>query len=181
LSGTSICIGCGLCCDGTLHGDTRVKPEDIPAAEAAGLSIAADGEKLFFEQPCIRFSCGRCTVYDFRPGVCQKYRCALLRGVESGKTGEADARVKISLAKDLVAQIVRFAPEAITPAARAKLASSISQSIGGLSGETRDRAAEALLHLNALEFLLEGSFRYRKPPSKEGLNSLGEGEPPAIP
>src|SRR4249919_386734 len=114
----SICIGCGLCCDGTLHGKTTVKPGDEPAVIACGLEIGGEGQRRFFTQPCPRFSCGKCSVYPDRPEVCRTYRCALLKDLEAGAIGETDARETIAVAKSLIAAVRLVDPHAVTPSQR---------------------------------------------------------------
>jgi hypothetical protein len=74
LSSQSLCLTCGLCCDGTLFPFVRLKPDDeITPLEAAGINIILDsnsdglatGQQLavveganvsnsgpIFEQPC---------------------------------------------------------------------------------------------------------------------------------
>src|SRR5450759_3445589 len=98
----SICIGCGLCCDGTLHATATVRADDETKVTAAGLEIVDDGQRRFFRQPCPRFSCGTCSIYAARPEVCRRYRCALLENLEAGQTSKSVAIEKISMAKELI-------------------------------------------------------------------------------
>lgn len=151
---SSICIGCGLCCDGTLHGYSVVKEGDEGAVTACGLEISADGEKKFFVQPCPRSSCGKCSVYACRPKVCRSYRCALLRDLEAGATSEADARDRIATAKKLVAAVRAVDPAAITPSQRSALAKRMTEVVKNGRGSDRDEAARALLAAAALRHFL---------------------------
>ena len=163
----SICIGCGLCCDGTLHGTATVKPSDEPAVTAVGLEIVDDGERRFFRQPCPHFSCGSCSVYARRPAVCRDYRCALLKNLEAGTIDASTAREKIATAKDLVAAVRIIDPNAVTPAERSRLAQRLREELGQLEGEDRLAAAKTLLDTAALEHFLDRWFLKRKKRKEE--------------
>ena len=155
---TSICIGCGLCCDGTLHGTATVKPDDELNVANAGLVILDDGQRRYFQQPCSNFSCGRCSIYGNRPSVCRGYRCALLEKVQDGLVSETAAREKISMAKGFVAAVRRTEPEARTPAQRMVLARRLKGELAHLEGEEKNGVAKALLDTAVLEHFLNSWF-----------------------
>jgi hypothetical protein len=158
----SICVGCGLCCDGTLHGRATVKPNDEPTVRAVSLGIEEDGGKRFFRQPCPRFSCGSCSVYADRPNVCRGYRCALLEKVDAGDITAPDARATIERARQLVERVQTATPEAITPEARATAMDRLKAQLGRLQGSDRDAAASALLDLAVLQHFLDRWFLKEK-------------------
>ena len=160
--GGSICIGCGLCCDGTLHGFATVGEDDEAAAAAVGLTVVEEQGERRFAQPCPHFSCGTCAVYDDRPSVCRAYRCALLKKVDAGSISPAHARERIERATKLRAAIHAAAPQANTPAARSALELQLESDLPSLAGEQKLRAAKLLLDLLALETLLDSSFRKQK-------------------
>jgi hypothetical protein len=154
----SICIGCGLCCDGTLHGRTTVRADDERNVAAAGLTIEEEGPKRFFRQPCPRFSCGSCSIYAQRPQVCRTYRCALLKKLESRKISESEARERIATAKRLIAIVQSLDASAITPGARADLARRLRHELSRASETSRGSIARNLLDLGALEHFLNSWF-----------------------
>jgi uncharacterized protein len=155
---TSICIGCGLCCDGKLHATATVRPEDEVAVQSAGLVIADDGTRRFFRQPCAQFSCGACSVYATRPQVCRNYRCALLIRVESGEISRSAARDKISTAMGLRGSVKKIDPHAVTPAQRSSLSDRLRNEMRQSADEARERTAKALLACAALEHFLNRWF-----------------------
>jgi Fe-S-cluster containining protein len=163
---TSICIGCGLCCDGTLHGKTTVRPGDQAAVTAIGLEVAGDEGKRFFRQPCLRFSCGTCTVYDRRPGVCRTYNCSLLERVKAEEIAPAAALETIAKAKRLIAAVRAIDRAAVTPAERTELVARLREQLGQREGPSRDAAAKAILDMGVLEYFLKRWFL--KPDEREG-------------
>jgi Fe-S-cluster containining protein len=158
----SICVGCGFCCDGTLHGHTDVAPHDEATAAAAGLSLVNQGGKTIFHQPCPRFSGGICTIYERRPAVCRGYRCKLRKDLDEGRVGIAEAREKIEAVKTLVASINSLGVRADTPARRLNLWRQLKDSLDQYEGEERARRATVILNLGALEYYLDRWFRRKK-------------------
>lgn len=154
----SICIGCGLCCDGTLHATAKVQPGDETIVAAAPLVIEEEGGRRFFRQPCPHFSCGSCTVYGQRPPVCRTYQCALLLKVESGEVSKPDARETIASAKKLVAAVRAIDPSAITPAQRSALSERLKSKLQAAEGPDRTATAKALLDIAVLEHFLARWF-----------------------
>jgi hypothetical protein len=154
----SICIGCGFCCDGTLHGRTTVRPDDEKNVIAAGLEIDEQDQKRFFRQPCPHFSCGTCSVYSVRPQVCRRYRCSLLKSLEAGAIDQREARERIAKAKELVAAVKSLDPTAVTPSARTALAKRLREELGRTLGSDREVTASKLLATAALEHFLNRWF-----------------------
>jgi uncharacterized protein len=162
IQNASICMGCGLCCDGTLHGHTRVWEADEQAVAAVGLDVVEQDGNRIFRQPCPHFSCGACRVYQDRPPVCARYRCALLKSVDAGQISEEDARERIETALNLVSAVRGAALEAITPADRSQLARELNAKLANLAGDERSRTARLLLDLAALDYFLTQWFRVRR-------------------
>jgi uncharacterized protein len=152
---SSICIGCGLCCDGTLYATATVRSQDVSSVIAAGLIIEKDEEREFFRQPCPRFSCGSCTVYEIRPKVCKGYRCSLLEKVEAGEISTPLAREVIEKALELRVAVRKIDPVAVTPSERTALAERLR---GQLKGPGRSEAAHSLLASASLEHFLNRWF-----------------------
>lgn len=152
----SICVGCGICCDGTLHPNARVRPGDEEGVLAAGLEIIVqDDGKQAFPLPCPHVRCGSCSIYAARPNVCRTYRCALLKGAEAGEVSVDDARRLIGRAHSLLGAIRTLRPEVKTQRQRFALARELESNFAELGSADR----ELLLNVAALEFLLEGHFR----------------------
>jgi Fe-S-cluster containining protein len=98
----ALCIGCGLCCDGSLFADAELASRETTALEVLGLEIedADPGEPALLLQPCAAFKGKRCTIYLHRPGCCRTFECRLLTQVESGA-------VSVDRAKEKIAHVLR--------------------------------------------------------------------------
>ena len=98
----NLCVGCGLCCDGSMFHATDIQPSDDRAPlEALGAVFVTDVHSTRFEQPCPAQVGGCCTNYEKRPTMCRSYNCALLVQVEAGELDEVDARVGVDAAAAL--------------------------------------------------------------------------------
>ena len=94
----SICIGCGLCCDGTVVTHLAVRDEsDLGAPlRALGVEILAAAEPPVFELPCPAVCDGVCTIHDLhRPSACSQFECKLSRAVLDGRVAADEARLII--------------------------------------------------------------------------------------
>ena len=95
----SICIGCGLCCDGTVVTHLAVRDESDLGAPLRGLGveIIAAADPPVFELPCPAVCDGVCTIHDLhRPSACSQFECSLSRGVIDGLVSPDEARSVIS-------------------------------------------------------------------------------------
>ena len=95
----SICIGCGLCCDGTVVTHLAVRDESDLGAPLRGLGveIIAAADPPVFELPCPALCDGVCTIHDLhRPSACSQFECKLSQGVIEGRVGIEEARMLIS-------------------------------------------------------------------------------------
>lgn len=98
----SICIGCGLCCDGTLLSYLAVSDESdlgLPL-RTLGVELIYEADPPVFALPCPAVRDGACTVFHaHRPHACSQFRCALLRGVDDGEIDAPTARRAIADAR----------------------------------------------------------------------------------
>lgn len=82
----TVCLSCGLCCDGTLFGHAVLKPGEkgnLPSLIEQRVFMI--GEKDYFRLPCLYFL-GRCTIYSSkRADVCGSFRCRLLSEMSEGR------------------------------------------------------------------------------------------------
>jgi hypothetical protein len=97
--GESICIGCGLCCDGTLLSHLAVSDESdlgMPL-RAMGVELIAVAEPPVFELPCPAVEHGTCTIHHLhRPRACCQFECSLSRAVLDGEIDPDAARAVIA-------------------------------------------------------------------------------------
>ena len=95
----SICIGCGLCCDGTVVTHLAVRDESDLGAPLRGLGveIIAAADPPVFELPCPAVCDGVCTIHSLhRPSACKQFECKLSRAVLDGEVSPEEARSVIS-------------------------------------------------------------------------------------
>ncbi len=91
----SVCVGCGLCCDGTVVSHLAVRDaSDLGAPlSAMGVEVIAEADPPVFALPCPAVIDGVCAVYDLhRPRACVQFECALSVAVTRGETSLAAAR-----------------------------------------------------------------------------------------
>jgi Fe-S-cluster containining protein len=90
---SSLCVGCGLCCDGTVVSHLAVADDSDLGwpLRMLGVELIVEAEPPVFELPCPAVRDGVCTVYDkHRPSACAQFACTLLEAVEHGQV-ELDA------------------------------------------------------------------------------------------
>jgi hypothetical protein len=95
---TSICVGCGLCCDGTVLSHIAVADESDLGwpLRVLGVELIVQSDPPVFALPCPAVRDGVCTVYDsHRPSACAQFSCDLLTALEEGRIDVEDARVII--------------------------------------------------------------------------------------
>ena len=98
----SICVGCGLCCDGTVVSHLAVRDaSDLGAPlSALGVEVIVEADPAVFALPCPAVVDGVCTVYDLhRPRACAQFECALSTAVAGGSVALADARALVAEAR----------------------------------------------------------------------------------
>jgi Fe-S-cluster containining protein len=97
-----LCIGCGLCCDGSLFADAELAGRETTALEVLGLEVedADHGEPAVLLQPCAAFKRKRCSIYPHRPNCCRTFECRLLKQAESGA-------ISVDRAKEIIANALK--------------------------------------------------------------------------
>jgi len=94
----SICLKCGLCCNGVIFADVKLLPQDS-RAQVRSLGLAAtktssanDKKPVWrFPQPCAAYSGCRCEIYDARPAYCRQFECLLLKKLNQGRVTRSEA------------------------------------------------------------------------------------------
>jgi len=173
---TTICVGCGLCCDGSMYPNVEVGGDDrIEILETAGLLFSTRNDVARFRQPCGVFDGCKCTVYSSRPAVCRDYRCLLLRRFEAGEISHEDARALIDrtlalrdrVRPALTALIAPEKPEALSTLYR--LTAAKHDSAPDPAAARREHA-DLLLDVAALRVLLSREFEPRDSKSHQPEN-----------
>ena len=153
------CVGCGLCCDGTLFTRTKVRSDEQEGLAVLGFSFFPHGKDEWFAQPCLAATAGRCVIYADRPHTCQKYRCALLEKFEAGEVALHEARAIIERAFDLIEKAVAVDPSARHLASRSKLRTDLTDELTKLPIGERKALGEKLLAIVTLDAFLDDRFR----------------------
>lgn len=94
----SVCVGCGMCCDGTLLTHLAVSDESdlgMPL-RALGVELITAADPPVFALPCPAVAHGVCTIHDLhRPRACAQFECRLSRAVLEGMVAPEEARAVI--------------------------------------------------------------------------------------
>ena len=77
----TLCRQCGLCCDGHLFADVRLRNEEVPPIEST-VGYERRSDAFYLQQPCLAFCDGDCKVYSQRPKGCREFECHLLKAVK---------------------------------------------------------------------------------------------------
>ena len=161
-----LCVGCGLCCDGTFFGYANVF-DDTPVIERIDVLLARKGDdtKRQLPIPCSLLGEGAsCSVYEDRPPICKSYRCKLLKAVDSGERSLEEARQVTQRTSELRDEVRRGIEEVIGPSPT----SCISSLIKALDahGQAQDdpaafkrNHAKVYLTIAALGMAIDSSFR----------------------
>ncbi len=112
-----LCLECGLCCNGALFADLKLRPQDDtrrlsalglpfksrPAARAGGSASAGK-----VAQPCLMFDGRGCRIYADRPLHCRHFECLLLRDANAGTATFEQALRRVRTAKAGVREVQRL-------------------------------------------------------------------------
>jgi Fe-S-cluster containining protein len=109
----SLCLECGLCCNGVIFADVQLEPgDDARLLQSLGLKFSSNNKsqivKYKFAQPCTAFAGCKCVVYSERPSYCRKFECLLLKSVKAGEVKPADAIRTIRSALQRVKKVKRL-------------------------------------------------------------------------
>lgn len=109
----TLCLACGLCCNGVLFKDVELQRGDNAGKlKSLGLPVAARRSVrcvIRFPQPCAALcpDC-HCRVYPDRPARCRDFECALFKAVAAGKMETSAALRIISQARQRADKVVRL-------------------------------------------------------------------------
>jgi len=110
-SNGSVCLDCGMCCNGTFLDYAAVTGEEATVLEPLGLPVKViDGLGLRIQLPCRKFD-GCCTIYADRPAVCRNFQCRLLKSLDKRRIEAGYALQRIQLLKALKAELQQVIPD----------------------------------------------------------------------
>jgi Fe-S-cluster containining protein len=149
---SALCMACGMCCTGAIHGSAELDADEIEGARSCGLTLTGSTSKPQFTMPCTALRGSVCTIYEHRPRTCRGYRCQLLERLDRHEIGFEEALEKVSEARRLVAAV-----EAVLPTGK-----TLPDSRKPLTGQP----ADPLLHLRGAALALYVDRHFRS--SREG-------------
>jgi len=152
----SLCLQCGLCCNGVLFADVRPEPGD-PSPLFAGRSRV--------NQPCPAFNSGTCAcaIYAERPARCRKFECRQLIGVQAGKISTETALKRIRAAHKLASKVEQLLTaldhnDIRLPLSRRFKRCQAAAETGGLTPDQLDTLADLQLSVHELNLVLARDF-----------------------
>lgn len=106
---SQLCPNCGLCCNGVLFVDVRLRKEDdVGELARLGLPLKKKAGRPAFDQPCACFDGKLCRIYAERPVYCRTFECGLLKRAQAGEVGVSAALKTIARAKRRVEKVRRI-------------------------------------------------------------------------
>lgn len=152
----TLCLQCGLCCNGVLFADVRPEPGDTSPLFAGRSRV---------NQPCPAFDHGTCAcaIYNERPARCRKFECRQFISVRNGEITPEAALKRIRKARQLAAKVERLLAELGHEEARLSLSRRFRRcqraaEAGGLAREQLDTLADLQLTVHELTLLLAQHF-----------------------
>ena len=162
-----LCPVCGLCCNGVIFADVRLRPAD-DAARLRSLGLPVRTPRLGLRpprlaQPCAAFEGSRCRVYPDRPQYCREFECVLFKSVKAGHTEPGAALRIIRTAHERAEKVRRLLRKLEDTAEQLPLSARFRRSGKrlqecDLDEETADSYAQLTLAVHDLNLLLGDAF-----------------------
>lgn len=165
---TAPCVGCGLCCNGTLYWIAKVTPGEEEVIQSNGLELMEEKGKTYFRLPCHHESCGRCTIYETRFDICRSFRCQLLRNYQAGEVDLGEARKRVETALSLVDAVRTDNPQTALALNRRDIRAKLAEQPKYESAGDKAERSRRLLNIVALDACLDRWFRNPKTEAADG-------------
>lgn len=162
----SLCVRCGLCCDGTIFEWASVVPEDDPTQlDAGGFVVQTVEDRQRFWQPCHHQQSRICTIYQqWRPSICHRFKCGVLKRMEAGELSVDEAHVLIQrtvkLADQVWAQLRPHLDDQTIPLQASMQA--LQRTVTARGGNIHADFASLMLDYAALQRYLDRDFRIKR-------------------
>lgn len=89
---STLCLRCGLCCDGSFFSHVPLLPAEAARLRPLGVGVVErEGGAPVLPQRCAALRGTCCTVYSERPEGCRRYRCLLLGALVEGEVSLEEA------------------------------------------------------------------------------------------
>ena len=107
---STLCLACGLCCDGALFTQVPLSSEEQARVRRRGLPVLERAQGAVLQQRCAALDGCRCEIYDERPAACRGYRCMLLTALGEGEVSLDEALVIVGQAHAAIAEVAQAHP-----------------------------------------------------------------------
>lgn len=156
---STLCVNCGMCCNGVLFTNARAEPEELPRLRALCLEVEQVRDRTQFRLPCPHHHDGHCGIYADRFLKCRTFRCALLKRLDAGETTLAEAQATVAQAKAMLGRVTAIDPAAGQFGVRLR-----QRAEPPPAGEGEDVALRrrVLIESLALDLFFDRKFRNRK-------------------
>ncbi len=143
---STLCLHCGLCCNGSLFTHIAPRPGELEVLRAAGARVRLverrDGSCVI-GLPCPALEGTRCSAYEQRPVGCRDFVCRTASALAADTIDQAQALARVDEAKRRIALVAQQLPvgagEASEPVLRRARAHGLTEGPAAL------REAEAWL------------------------------------
>ena len=164
----SLCLECGLCCNGVIFANGQLQPEDdADHLRSLGLKFEPNRKSQIvnrkFVQPCACFDGRNCKIYPDRPEYCREFECLLLKSVKAGRTDTAaafriirDARQRVEKVKRLFSDLGNTEEELALSKRFRKVKRHLESSV--LDEDTAEKFGDLTLAVHDLNLLLGEAF-----------------------
>src|SRR3954470_22672825 len=101
---STLCLGCGLCCDGSLFTHVGLEPGEVEQLHQLGIptkTLRSGTEVL--GQRCCALKGKACQIYADRPSSCAAYNCELAKALLEEKVTLPEAQATVAKAQRLIA------------------------------------------------------------------------------
>ena len=99
---STLCLSCGLCCDGTIFDVVPLTERERVTVTRLGLPVIRHKSGPAMPLPCEALDGLACQVYMSRPAPCRAFHCALFDAVATNKVGLREALDLIAVARSLL-------------------------------------------------------------------------------
>ncbi|RKH62799.1 YkgJ family cysteine cluster protein [Corallococcus aberystwythensis] len=146
---STLCLHCGMCCDGTLFTQVPLQPAEAEALRQRGLSLTVkeDGA-VVLPQRCAALKGLCCTVYEERPEACRRYRCQLFNALAEGEVSLEEAKGVVDAAHAKVDAVVGAPGSAGDGRGSAMRQARVAAASLELPAKTREALAHAEVYLD---------------------------------
>lgn len=168
----SLCLECGLCCDGTVFAAMTIQADEREYVESLGLTTTPDGDRFVSPQPCPAFRGGCCSLYTTgRPLACGAYACQLLYARRRDTLSHDDCLAVIAEVRHVAREVERTMGLDVGTFTRAAISDYVEQHV---PDEDPAEHREFLVAFTRLAGLGLEYFGYPVEPGEERAIAAGE-------